>query len=307
MGHGRTDTGHGRTRGSGWSAPIAPAGAAARARTGRRVREAARAGPRRLDQGWPRHRNKGESHATAGPPGAGRLGSNSRSFRLASSPHHNAEHEPPGKGTVAWHDEHPPGRTQRLPSMPRSPGRPGTNGPVAGTHHHVPASKPMTPEGGPVNKRSGWIWMICVPVLLLSGCGQGLAAAHGASLRHDVMPAARACRMVVGKAAAGFFTSPERVHLVLTTYAKGEPVESRGDISSGMPPRTLVWVVEVHAKAVHWDHSAPAGFTPSARPDTDYSVVMNARTGQVSDQGECTCWPLPLSTVGTVVSLPPAC
>ncbi|MBO0822768.1 MAG: hypothetical protein J2P27_02785, partial [Actinobacteria bacterium] len=31
---------------------------------------------------------------------------------------------------------------------------------------------------------------------------------------------------------------------------------------------------------------------------------MNARTGYVSDQGECTCWPLPLSTVGAVVSLP---
>jgi hypothetical protein len=51
----------------------------------------------------------------------------------------------------------------------------------------------------------------------------------------------------------GFFTGPERVHLVLTSYAKGEPVESQGDISSGMPPQTLVWVVEVHAKAIHWD------------------------------------------------------
>jgi hypothetical protein len=97
------------------------------------------------------------------------------------------------------------------------------------------------------------------------------------------------------------------VHLVLTSYAKGEPVESQGDISSGMPPQTLVWVVEVHAKAIHWDHSAPSNYKPPAQPDTDYSVVMNARTGYVSDQGECACWPLPLSKVGAVVSLPPTC
>ena len=158
-----------------------------------------------------------------------------------------------------------------------------------------------------MTKRHGWMWMIFIPVLLLPGCGQSLASAGGGSLPHGVMPAARACRLVVSKAPPGFFTRPERVHLVLTTYAKGEPVESQGDISSGMPPRTLVWVVEVRARAVHWDHSAPSGYRSPARPDTDYSVVMNARTGQVSDQGECTCWPLPLSTVGAVVSLPPEC
>jgi hypothetical protein len=121
------------------------------------------------------------------------------------------------------------------------------------------------------------------------------------------MSAAQACRLVVGKPGPGFFTGPEQVHLVLTTYAKGEPVESQGDISSGMPPQTLVWVVEVHAKAIHWDHSVPSGYKPPAQPDTDYSVVLNARTGYVSDQGECTCWPLPLSKVGAVVSLSPKC
>jgi hypothetical protein len=105
----------------------------------------------------------------------------------------------------------------------------------------------------------------------------------------------------------GFFTGLERVHLVLTTYAKGESAESQGDIGTGMPPRTLVWVVEVHAKAIHWNHSVPPGYQLPARPDTDYSVVMDARAGRVSDAGECTCWPLPLSTAGTVVSLPPEC
>jgi hypothetical protein len=121
------------------------------------------------------------------------------------------------------------------------------------------------------------------------------------------MSAARACRQVIEGARRGLFTHVERVHLVLTTYAKGEPVEAHGDMSTGMPPRTLVWVVEVHAKAINWSHSGPSGYQSTARPDTDYSVVMNARTGLVTDSGECNCWPLPLSTVGTVVSLPPEC
>ena len=158
-----------------------------------------------------------------------------------------------------------------------------------------------------MNKRSSWMWMILIPVLLLAGCGQGPVSPRGGSPPRGVISAAQACRLVVGRASPGFFTGLERVHLVLTTYAKGEPVESRGGVSSGMPPQTLVWVVEVHAKSIHWDHSVPSGYKQPARPDTDYSVVMNARTGQLSDAGECTCWPLPLSKVGTVVSLPPDC
>jgi hypothetical protein len=145
------------------------------------------------------------------------------------------------------------------------------------------------------------------PVLFLSWCGQGLVSARGGSLPPRVMSAAQACRLVIGKASPGFFTGPEQVHLVLTTYAKGEPVEAQGDISYGMPPQILVWVVEVHAKAIHWNRSVPPSYKLPARPDTDYSVVMNARTGYVSDQGECTCWPLPLSKVGTAASLPPEC
>lgn len=158
-----------------------------------------------------------------------------------------------------------------------------------------------------MNKRSGWTWMTVFALLLLCGCGQGPGSASGGSVPPGVMPAAQACRLVVGKADSGFFTDPEQVHLVLTSYAKGEPVEAQGDISSGMAPQTLVWVVEVHAKAINWNHSVPPGYKPPAQPDTDYSVVMNARTGYVSDAGECRCWPLPLSTVGTVVSLPATC
>jgi hypothetical protein len=158
-----------------------------------------------------------------------------------------------------------------------------------------------------MNKRSSWMWMIFIPVLLLSGCGVSKAATDAGSLPRGVISAAQACRLVVGKASTGFLTDPEQVHLVLTSYAKGEPVESQGDISGGMPPQTLVWVVEVHAKAINWDHSTPPGYKPPAQPDTDFSVVLNARTGQASDTGECACWPLPLSKVGTVVSLPPKC
>lgn len=121
------------------------------------------------------------------------------------------------------------------------------------------------------------------------------------------MSAAQACRVVVSQAPKGFFVGAKRVHLVLTTYAKGEPIQSRGDISSGFPPQTLVWIVEVHARAIHWNHSVPAGYQPPARPYTDFSVVMNARTGRISDQGECRCWPLPLWQAGTVVSLTPEC
>jgi len=97
------------------------------------------------------------------------------------------------------------------------------------------------------------------------------------------------------------------VHLVLTTYGKGEPIQFQGDISSGLPTAALVWIVEVHAKAIHWDHSVPSGYQAPARPYTDFSVAMNARTARIFDEGECRCWPLPLWKAGTVVSLPPEC
>ncbi len=157
--------------------------------------------------------------------------------------------------------------------------------------------------GNQARRMSGLLSAIA---LATAGCGSA-ASGPSATLPAGVMSAARACRQVIDRANRGLFIRVERVHLVLTTYAKGEPAESQGDISSGMPPRTLVWVVEVHAKAINWDHSVPVGYQPPKRPDTDYSVVMNARTGRVTDQGECRCWPLPLSKVGIVVSLPPKC
>ena len=160
--------------------------------------------------------------------------------------------------------------------------------------------------------------VVCgIMTALVVGCGQGPVPASGsprpggtlaaAALPPGVLPAARACKLVIGREPRGFFTRIERVHLVLTTYAKGEPIESQGDTSSGMPPGTTVWVIEIHAQAINWNHSRPAGHISQAQPDTDYSVVMNARTGRVSDSGECRCWPLPLGQAGPVISLPARC
>jgi hypothetical protein len=111
--------------------------------------------------------------------------------------------------------------------------------------------------------------MTAAVAALMCGCGaaqapagvtpeSGSAVTPAVTLPPGVMPATQACRLVTGREPRGFFTHIEQVHLVLTTYAKGEPIESQGDISTGMAPRTLVWVVEVHARTIHWDHSAPA-------------------------------------------------
>src|SRR5580700_6733300 len=153
---------------------------------------------------------------------------------------------------------------------------------------------------------------------LASGCASSGAGATGftraapratmpISGGTDTWSARRACRSIVGSATPDFFTDVEQVHLALTTYAKGESVESEGDIGSGMPPATPVWVVEVHARSVNWNHSVPRGYTPSKLPADDYSVVMNAATGRITDRGECRCWPLPLQELGTVVSLSSDC
>jgi len=143
--------------------------------------------------------------------------------------------------------------------------------------------------------------------MMMTGMTVMASCSHDPALPAGVMPANQACRQVVTKAPKGFFVGVRQVHLVLTTYKKGEPIEARGDVSSGFAPNALVWVVEVHAAAVHWDHSVPPGYQPPKQPYTDFSVVLNARTGRVSDQGECRCWPLPLGQAGTLVSLPPQC
>jgi hypothetical protein len=159
--------------------------------------------------------------------------------------------------------------------------------------------------------RSRWTaGLLAAGVLVTAGCGGTAAGAAGpaatGSLPPGVMSAAQACRRVVEGPRGQFLTGIERVHLVLTTYAKGEPAESGGDISTGMPPRTLVWVVEVHARAISGgDYPGPIGFKPPT--GDDYSVVMNARTGLVTDSGVDSDWPLPLWKAGAVVSLPPQC
>ena len=118
------------------------------------------------------------------------------------------------------------------------------------------------------------------------------------------MSAHRVCALVL-KRPRGEFVGVKQVHLVLTNYAKGEPLESRGDISMGMPPRTLVWVVEVHAKTINVPHSTPANTREV--PSTEFSAVMNARTGRVTDFGLGDSWPLPLWKAGPMISLSARC
>ena len=165
----------------------------------------------------------------------------------------------------------------------------------------------LVPIGLVKGPRSLAIGMVVLTVALalgLAACGRPKdSGIPGAA----TLSAAQACRAVVDEKPSDFFTQVEQVDLVMSTYAKGEPVESDGDISHGMPPTTPVWVVEVHAKAINWNHSAPFGYKPPKEPDNDYSVVMNATTGGVTDSGECRCWPRPLHELGTVVSMSADC
>ena len=142
-----------------------------------------------------------------------------------------------------------------------------------------------------------------------AGCGSavaGSATAGSSPLPAGVMSAHQACEHIVAPMAKQSLRGIEQVRLVLTTYAKGEPVESGGDIGSGMPAGTLVWVVAVHAKTVSVAHSVPPGYKASGHDDS-FSVVMNARTGRVTDWSVGRNWPLPLGKAGTVISLAGRC
>lgn len=158
--------------------------------------------------------------------------------------------------------------------------------------------------------RARWIsGLLAVLAVATGGCGSSAsgtgAVADGSSLPAGVMSASQACKRVmqaVGRSLHGV----EQVQLVLTTYAKGEPVESGGDISSGMPPGTRVWVVAIHAGKVNVDHTVPLGYKPHGAAHS-YSVVMNARTGHVTDSSAGFRWPLPLWKAGRLIRLPSQC
>jgi hypothetical protein len=150
--------------------------------------------------------------------------------------------------------------------------------------------------------------MAAAAALALAACGQrpaGPANVTSASLPRGVISAQRACDLVVRHARPGTFAGIDWVHLVLTTYGKGEPLESNGDYSAGMPRNALVWVVEVHARIIHMTYSRPPGAHPMRL--TDFSEVMNARTGRGTDFGLGHSSPLPMSKLGPMVSLPARC
>jgi hypothetical protein len=174
----------------------------------------------------------------------------------------------------------------------------------------------------PTKKARILVGLAAIGSLALAACGANASAApsgshpthHGTgggkittTIAPGLLTARHACRLVIDHSPKGFFNDIEQVHLVLTSYGKGEPVESQGDVAYGMAANARVWVVEVHAKSINWNHPTPAGSQPPKQPYTDFSTVMNAKTGKSTDSGECRCWPLPLSQVGTVVTLPADC
>jgi hypothetical protein len=119
-----------------------------------------------------------------------------------------------------------------------------------------------------------------------------------------VTSAVDACREVVTASRPGFFTGIEAVHLVLTTLEKA--MEIGGD-SPGQNQNRLVWLTEVHSKAIHWNHSVPANYHQSGPLPTDFSAILDARTGRGLGAGECNCWPQPLWDIGEMISFPPDC
>ncbi len=193
-------------------------------------------------------------------------------------------------------------------------GSPGPGGQRPVGMQPVLAHSPGQLAPGPHTFRLAWTMPAHLPrggsVLLAAGWKQP-DASIGSFMAEFVLPpgsvmsAAQACRHVMRRAIPGVaFSGVKRVRLVLTRYARN-PIESTREVGTTrqVPQRTLVWVIEVHAKAIRWQLAYPL---PN-HADTDFSVVMNARTAVMSDFGESNHWPLPLSKLGSVVSLPPGC
>jgi hypothetical protein len=197
-------------------------------------------------------------------------------------------------------------------------GSPGPGGQRPAGLQPVLAHSPGQLTPGPHTFRLAWTMPAHLPrggsVLLAAGWEQpdasiGSFIAELVPPPGNVMSAAQACRQVTRRTIPGVsFSGAERVRLVLTRYAHN-PIESTREVGTArqIPLRTLVWVIEVHAKAINWHLAYRRPSQSRTRPDTDFSVVMNARTAIMSDFGESNHWPLPLSKLGTVVSLPPQC
>ena len=190
-------------------------------------------------------------------------------------------------------------------------GSPGPDGQRPAGLQPVLAHAPGQLTPGPHTFRLAWTMPAHLPrggsVLLAAGWQQPNASI-GSFIAEFVLPpgsvmsAAQACREVMRKVIPGVsFSGAERVRLVLTRYAHN-PIESTREVGTSrqIPLRTLVWVIEVHAKAIHWQLAYRAPSHTAAHPDTDFSVVMNVRTAVMSDFGESSLWPLPLSKLGTV-------
>jgi hypothetical protein len=118
-----------------------------------------------------------------------------------------------------------------------------------------------------------------------------------------ILSAAQACAWVVERAAPGFFTGIESVSVVYTTV---EQAEAGHGTDGTVPPGDKIWVVQVQAKAINWNHSVPGGGTGTTLPATDYSAYIDPATGVIPVRGECRCSIL-FADMGVPVVFPPSC
>lgn len=85
-------------------------------------------------------------------------------------------------------------------------------------------------------RRGTTLWLVAEWTSIQEQASVGQGIAELVTPPGGVMSAAQACRQVTERSIPGvYFSGVERVRLVLTRYAKGEPVESTHDIGSGIP------------------------------------------------------------------------
>jgi hypothetical protein len=117
-----------------------------------------------------------------------------------------------------------------------------------------------------------------------------------AVLAHHPAPvrsAAQACALVLDKP-QGFFEDVGQVSVVYTANSEASPAGGG------------VWVADVRAKAINWNHSVPPGYRPPRLPDTDFEQVLVPTTGSSPSAGECRCSTL-LAGMGKPVVFGPDC
>ena len=96
-----------------------------------------------------------------------------------------------------------------------------------------------------------------------------------------ITTAAEACAYIVRGPRPGFFTDIEDIYVVWTTHGLEERYD---DYQDGASPGANVWVVDVHAKRINWNHSVPARV--KEKPSTDFVVSIYPKTGFIPGAAE---------------------